>query len=74
MNSQPTALIPTAKSTGASKVAQCLTKIQYKDRAIATRVAEQYTRTNYQGRTFRVYVCRICGEMHLSSKALRGRK
>lgn len=53
-------------------MSQCLGKIEYKDRAIAERVAEQYTRTNYQGRTFRVYVCRICGEMHLSSKKLRG--
>lgn len=51
-------------------MSQCLGKMVYRDRAIATRVADNYTRTNYQKRTFRVYTCPICDEFHLSTVPL----
>jgi hypothetical protein len=50
---------------------QCLTKQKYSDLSVAQRVAENYTVTNYQKRTFRVYKCTICDGYHLSSKKLR---
>lgn len=55
-------------------MAQCIGKMVYRDLAIATRVAKSYTESNYQKRTFRPYVCNICSGVHLTSKALRGRR
>lgn len=55
-------------------MAQCLNKQIYCNLEVATRVAKSYTETNYQKRTFRPYVCNICSGVHLTSKALRGRR
>lgn len=52
---------------------QCLTKQWYDTLEIAAKVAAEYTRTNYQKRTFRPYVkpCNICGKWHITSTKLR---
>lgn len=57
-------------------MAQCIGKQWYDTQELAQRVADNYTKTNYQKRTFRPYVkpCTICGLWHITSKALRGRR
>lgn len=57
-------------------MSQCIGKQPYEDHAVAERVAELYTRTNYQKRTFRVYTdrCPICGMWHLTSQTLRQKR